>query len=93
MDDPVKVTVSLTSYEWHRLLKELEYIQQICNRDNSYAIDMWEKISTELSGYNQIVQGSAKHKTLCPEEFKKLEQPKVEQKPIEKGFLARLFGG
>lgn len=90
MEEPVKVSVSLTSYEWHRLLKELEYIQQICNRDNSYAIDMWEKISTQLSGCNQIVQGSAKHKELLPEEYAKLMEAKtVKEEPKKKSFWDR----
>lgn len=43
-----RIPVSLTPYEWAKLLSEMRYTLQITNRDNSSVIDLYEKIATQL---------------------------------------------
>ena len=43
------VSLELTAYECHLLLKELEHALCICNRDGAQAKYLWEKISTQLN--------------------------------------------
>ena len=93
------IKIGLTSYEWHELLKELEYLRCICNRDQDTCIELWEKISSALSSKNHIVYGSDKHRKLEPEYFSakfKAEQalketPKEEEKPKKKCLFEKLF--
>jgi hypothetical protein len=84
--------VELTVYEWHKLLKELEFLRNICNRDQDDVIDLWEKISTQLSDTRQVIFGSKRHRELEPDIFKKTEVPPAskQEPPIKKetwGFL------
>lgn len=51
----MEVTLKLTAYECHLLLKELEDSLRICNRNGDYAKFLWEKISTQLNGTEMVL--------------------------------------
>ena len=43
-----KCIFTLTAYEAHRLLSDLENLLRIQNRDNTMTISLWEKIAQQL---------------------------------------------
>ena len=94
-EETEKIAVTLSVFEWHQLLTELEYLRRIGNRDRDISIDLWEKIATRLSGVEQIVDGSGKHYKFFPEKYMKPTPPVVEEvKPAAKtsiGFWRRHF--
>ena len=73
------VTIILTAYEVHQLLKVFDNQLCIYNRDQTNTIDIYEKIATQLSGKNFVINGSEKHRRLDPEYFKKLEEEELEK--------------
>jgi hypothetical protein len=89
------IKVALSTYDWHKLLKELEYLHSIY-RNNDDAYDIWEKISSALSGTDKIIYGSKKHRMLQPELFaaaKARAEIKEKEQPIKKKTLyERIFG-
>ena len=43
------LSVSLSAWEWHNILSELEHLMCIVNRDQSVVKKLYTKISTQLS--------------------------------------------
>lgn len=50
-DDTANKAVVLTIYEWHVLLREVEYLFNICNRSQHNAKLIYGHIATQLAGY------------------------------------------
>ena len=73
------VTIILTAYEVHQLLKVFDNQLCICNRDQTNTIDIYEKICSQAHGKDFIYYGSKKHKRLEPEYFKKLEEEELKR--------------
>ena len=44
-----EASVSLTTYEWHILLLELERVMSFINIDTTHAVLLYEKITAQLS--------------------------------------------
>lgn len=50
MSDIPMQAVALTPYEWHILLRDLEYLMSICNRANSnLTTSNYQRISSQLN--------------------------------------------
>lgn len=49
MSNEKEISISMTSYNWNRLLRDLEDHMRICNRDQTDTILFYEKIATELN--------------------------------------------
>jgi hypothetical protein len=77
-------SITLSIYDWHKLLNELEYLQKIGNRNPDNAVYLWEYIATKLSGNEKIIKGSEKHYRLFPDDFPKPTPPKVSDVKIIK---------
>lgn len=73
------VTITLSAFDCHKLLRSLDNQLSISNRDTVDTTDVYEKIATQLSGKNFVINGSEKHRKLEPEHFKKLEQEELEK--------------
>lgn len=52
----IRQHVSLSAYEWHQLLGELEHGMRIVNRDTDVLIGLYEKIGSQLSGRPLVVE-------------------------------------
>jgi hypothetical protein len=52
----IRQHVSLSAYEWHQLLGELEHGMRIVNRDTDVLISLYEKIGSQLSGRPLVVE-------------------------------------
>jgi len=48
-------TVEMSIYEWHMLLREIEFLLQIGNRDDTHAKALYEKIAGQLHGATVVV--------------------------------------
>lgn len=49
--EPVpQIPVSLTAYEWHLILQELQHSISVINRDTTNAKAMWDKLANKLNG-------------------------------------------
>lgn len=46
---PLNVSVSMSPYEWHKLLSELEFAMCIVNRDQRTITALYEMISSQLN--------------------------------------------
>lgn len=66
---PEKISISLTVYDWHKLLNVINFSRSIANRDAEDATDLWEKITTQLDDKEHVCYGSDKHRALNPELF------------------------
>lgn len=45
-----RMSVTLSGYEWHRLLQEMEFTASISNRDRTMIKSLYEKIGSQLHG-------------------------------------------
>jgi hypothetical protein len=56
--EPTKseISISLSAYRWHQLLRELEDAMRIVNRDNDALIGLYENIGSQLSGGPVVVE-------------------------------------
>jgi hypothetical protein len=86
-----EVSVSLTPLKWHMLLKELDMVRSIANRDTTHAIELWEEISTQLDGKEHIIQGSAKHRRMYPDAFKEQQEEEFDSFFLEAAKIYNTF--
>lgn len=70
----IRQGVSLSAYEWHQLLGELEHGMRIVNRDTDVLISLYEKIGSQLSGRPLVVE-RRKQPTVKPMESVPEEKP------------------
>ena len=77
------VTITLSAYEIHQLLKVFDNQLCICNREHTNTIDIYEKICSQIHYKDFVYHGSEKHKRLDPEYFKKLAQEEENKKYVE----------
>ena len=74
MSEETKIKVEMTVFDWHKLLKELEFRMSFVG-DRKVPEDLYEQIATQLSsGKEFIFSGSEKHQRLDPEGFKKTQE-------------------
>ena len=52
----VQLSVTLSGYEWHLLLKELEQSMRFANLDTSVAIRLFDEIASQLAGVRVSVE-------------------------------------
>lgn len=82
------INITMTSYEWHLLLNDIEDHLRIVNRDRRTTASLYEKIASQLLG--------AKVTYLLDEPKKKESPNTVENKSdeiIKQCWLHRIFKG
>lgn len=85
---PSTKSVTLTVYEWHALLRELEYLFAICNRDQHNAKALYNLIATELHGETvNVFEEDAKAKAAQQAKSAPVEQ----SSSAPRSFWRRLF--
>ena len=50
------LTVTLSSWHWHRLLRQLEEDMRVCNVDQEVTYQLYELIASQLAGHPVRVQ-------------------------------------
>lgn len=55
-EEKTMVSVSLSTYEWHSILLDLEYLMRICNRNNESTYRNYEAIASVLNGGKVVVE-------------------------------------
>jgi hypothetical protein len=67
--DSIFLTVRLSAWEWHHLLREIEDgVLCVVNRDNENAGILYSKIATQLAGYK--VRVPSKKSSVSPDDDK-----------------------
>ena len=74
------IPIKLTAYQWHDLLKHLEFCRRFVNVERESVDSLWEEIASQLDGSNHMIYGSKKHRNAQPELFLPKEPPKEEPK-------------
>lgn len=72
------VSIKLTPYAWGRLLSALEDQMQICNRNQSNTIELWEMIASQLNGRDMHVL----HSQNPDPKYRPLKEP-AKEAPVE----------
>lgn len=87
------INISMTGYQWTRLLAVLAEGMSICNRDQTDAILLYEEIATQLNSGKpvRVLHSQNPDPALRPQrEVRKTEEAKEMKEPKE-GKLKKFF--
>ncbi len=88
----MNIAITMSAYEWTKLLDQLWNNLRVCNQDNTYNVFFYEKIATILNNGNEI---HILHRDNPDPKYRPAEE-KAAPAPVEptkcKGFFATLFG-
>lgn len=73
-----KIHIELSPYDYHELLKIIEFNLKFANVDNALVENIYEVICTQVDGREVYINGSKKSRAAFPEQYK-LPEPKPEQ--------------
>ena len=92
---PADKAVTLSIYDWHALLAELEYLLSICNRNRNNAMVLYSDIATQLSGREvDLFKEEAEKKAKQQASIKAAAVDIVRQStPAKPSFWRRLLKG